>query len=231
MFLHGEPEKISRKDQRFTLARSKSLSAEFWIWDLPAHHLHTHTPSTQSQIKTTTTILQTDTTCTCSNLVRPSSFHPPFLMLTKTKTRDMFAICCFHPFLHFQTWFVNVCQFLDFPTPSIWWSFVYQLWSKSSSFFLGSSSKTETPKNHRNWKKHECLNILFPSPADVSSISWGCTVVHWGWVWCGSDSATPPTFSCSKHCCTKSAKKTKNRPERPAKIPQNPQNARKNPQI
>ena len=135
MFLHGEPEKISRKDQRFTLARSKSLSAEFWIWDLPAHHLHTHTPSTQSQIKTMTTILQTDTTCTCSNLVCPSSFHPPFLMLTKTKTRDMFAICCFHPFLHFQTWFVNVCQFLDFPTPSIWWSFVYQLWSKSSSFF------------------------------------------------------------------------------------------------
>ena len=84
--------------------------------------------------------------------------------------------------------------------------------------------------------KNECFNIFFPSPSDVSSISWGCTVVHWGWV-CGSDSATPPTFSCSEHVCTESAKsKQKNKgPKRPAKIPQKirktPAKTRKSPQI
>ena len=90
----------------------------------------------------------------------------------------------------------------------------------------------------KRWKfeTNECFNIFFPSPADVSSISWGwSTVVHWGWV-CGSDSATPPTFSCSKHFCTATAKKQKKkrkknrpRPKRPKKENgKNPQNARKN---
>ena len=68
---------------------------------------------------------------------------------------------------------------------------IHRLWSKSPNF-LGGSSKTETPKNHVNWK---ILNIsTYSSPLPRASVAFfdnfeAARVVHRSWV-CGSDSAT-----------------------------------------
>ena len=126
---------------------------------------------------------------------------------------------------------IYIYRYLDLQTPRIFWSFwLFANSGRGRLFFFGIVIKNWNAPKPWKLEKKECFNIFFPSPSNVSSISWGCTVVHWGGV-CGSDSATPPTFSYSKHFCTESAKspqkndqnipqKSAKRPQKPAKRPQ-----------
>ena len=120
---------------------------------------------------------------------------------------------------------------LDLQTPSIFWPFwLFTNYGRSRLAFWGIVIQNWNAQKPRKLQHFECFNIFLPSPAHVSSISWGCTIVHCGWA-CGSDSGTHPTSSCSKHFCTESAK-TRNPTKTPGKHPaKNPQNARKGPQI
>ena len=119
--------------------------------------------------------------------------------------------------------------YLDLQTPNIFWPFwLFTNYGWNRLVFLGSSSKTETPKNHANWIILNVSNIFLPSPTHVSSNFWGCqssALELFMQVWLRN----PTYFFCAKHFGTESAKNKKHQ-NAPQTSRKNPQNARKNPQ-